>query len=55
MGFLQKIGQHSLLWEQEWGPEGMVPLILLRRHTLQWIRAGQVDSVLVDRQGQTGQ
>ena len=44
-----------MLWEEE-KPEGMVPSVLLRHHTLHWVYAGQVDSVLVDRgRGQTGQ
>ena len=33
----------------------MVPSVLLRHHTLHWVYAGQVDSVLLDRgRGQTG-
>ena len=37
------------------GPEGMVPLDLLRRQCcLQWVHAGQVDLVSVDRRSQTG-
>ena len=50
----QPIGQHSLLWEEE-KPEGMVPLMLLLRHTLQWLHAGQVELLLqVGPGSQTG-